>query len=230
MTITEHARRYLLAEGLRPDMVFKVGSCMKEVLSHYEGKIHASDVLRRLGVEQGKYFVVSAHREENVDSRENFGKLVQTLNFLAAKYRMPLIFSTHPRTLKRIKATRARLDKRIRIMKPQGFFDYNKLQLSAFCVVSDSGTIWEESSLMGFPAITIRNAHERPEGVDAGTLVMTGLDKGIVDDAVRTVTGDFAAGHRPAVIPDYNVENVSKAVLRIILGYTSYVKRVIWGM
>ncbi len=230
MTLTEHARRYLLAEGIRPETVFKTGSSMKEVFKHYREKIDGSDVLARLELEVGKFFVVSAHREENIDDETNFSNLMETLNFLGEKFRIPLIFSTHPRTLKRIQEQGIVFNNYVRVLKPLGFFDYNKLQLSSRCVISDSGTIFEESSLLGFPAITIRNAHERPEGVDVGTLIMSGLEKQVVVEAIEVVVSDFAEGYRPKVVSDYDVDDVSKKVLRIIMSYTHFVKRAMWRM
>lgn len=230
MVLTEHARRYLLAEGIRPETIFKTGSSMKEVFAFYRDRIDASDVLKKLDLKDGKFFVISAHREENVDDEVNFRNLVESLNYLGTKYRMPLIFSTHPRTMKRIKERGILFDDHVRTLKPLGFFDYNKLQLSSYCVISDSGTITEESSLLGFPAITIRNAHERPEGVDVGTLIMSGLEKDLVDEAIKIVVGDRVAGYCPKVIPDYDVDDVSKKVLRIIMSYTRYVKRTVWSM
>lgn len=228
MTLTEHARRYLLAEGIRPETIFKIGSSMKEVFTFYHDQIDASDVLSRLGLTKGNYFVVSAHREENIDDEANFKNLVESLNFLGEKYQRPLIFSTHPRTMKRINERNIAFHNQVKVLKPLGFHDYNKLQLSAYCVISDSGTIFEESSLLGFPAITIRNAHERPEGVDVGTLIMSGLEKNLVDEAIQVVVSDFKAGYRPKVIPDFDVDDVSKKVLRLILSYIPYVKRTVW--
>lgn len=228
MTLTEHARRYLLAEGIRPETIFKTGSSMKEVFAFYRDRIDASDVLNRLSIEKREYFVVSAHREENIDDEQNFNNLVETLNYLGEYYKMPLIFSTHPRTMKRIKERNIQFNEYVHVLKPLGFFDYNKLQLSSYCVISDSGTIFEESSLLGFPAITIRNAHERPEGMDSGTLIMSGLEKESVGNAIEVVVGDFNAGYCPKVIPDFDVDDVSKKVLRIIMSYTRYVKRTVW--
>lgn len=230
MVLTEHARRYLLAEGIRPETIFKTGSSMKEVFTVYHDQIDASDVLKRLNLERGKFFVVSAHREENIDDETNFMHLVESLNYIGAKYKMPLVFSTHPRTMKRIKEHGIVFNEFVHVLKPLGFFDYNKLQLSSYCVISDSGTITEESSLLGFPAITIRNAHERPEGVDVGTLIMSGLEKESVDEAIQIVVGDHADGYRPKVIPDYDVDDVSKKVLRIIMSYTRYIRRTVWSM
>jgi UDP-N-acetylglucosamine 2-epimerase (non-hydrolysing) len=228
MTLTEHARRYLLAEGIRPETIFKIGSSMKEVFAFYREKIDRSDVLERLGLAERGFFLVSAHREENIDDEMNFEDLIETLNFLGEKYRKPLVFSTHPRTMKRINERGIAFNDYVRVMKPLGFFDYNRLQLSSYCVISDSGTIFEESSLLGFPAITIRNAHERPEGVDVGTLIMAGLKKDLVDEAIQVVVNDFNDGYRPKVIQDFDVDDVSKKVLRIIMSYTRYVKRTVW--
>jgi len=228
LTLTEHARRYLLAEGIRPETVIKTGSSMKEVFTHYRNGIEHSEILTRLSLDPGNYFVVSAHREENVDDPVNFANLVESLNFLGDKYRIPLVFSTHPRTMQRIAQNQVVFNPCVRVLKPLGFFDYKKLQVSARCVISDSGTIFEEASLLGFAAITIRNAIERPEGMDAGTLIMSGLEKERVDEAIQVVVGDFTAGYRPRLVPDYDVDDVSRKVLRIILGYTSYVNRTTW--
>jgi UDP-N-acetylglucosamine 2-epimerase len=227
---TEHARRYLLAEGLRPELVIKTGSPMREVLDYYRKGIKSSDALTRLGLEAGKYFLVSAHREENVDDPENFRDLLDTLQGLHEHYRLPVIVSTHPRTRKRLDDTGiSDTDGGVRFVEAMGFFDYVKLQLDACCVLSDSGTITEESSILGFPAITIRQAHERPEGMDEGTLVMSGLKRKDVLDAVRVVMrqrSDSARVFRP--VPDYEADNVSKKVVRLIFSYTDYVNRTVW--
>jgi UDP-N-acetylglucosamine 2-epimerase len=230
MTLTEHARRYLLAEGLRPETVIKTGSPMKEVLAHYMPKILKSDVLRRLKLKENKYFVVSTHREENIDSPDNFRNLLDSLNALAKKYDMPVIVSTHPRTRKKLEELGVKgLDKRISFLKPLGFYDYVKLQLNAFCVVSDSGTITEESTILNVPAVTIRQAHERPEGMDEGTLIMCGLKAERVLDSVAVVTSHHSASERRfRLVGDYDTDNVSKKVLRIILSYTDYVNRTVW--
>lgn len=230
LTYTEHARRYLLAEGVRPETVIKTGSPMQEVLNHYLPEIEKSDVLKALGVAPRAYFVVSAHREENVDSESNFSNLLGTLEALAQRYDMPLIVSTHPRTRKRLEEKGiSGLDGRIRFLKPLGFFEYVKLQMLARCVISDSGTITEESSILDFPAVTIRQAHERPEGMDEGTLVMCGLEAGKVIDAIDVVTCQHsAAGRVFALVPDYDAGMVSKKVVRIILSYTEYVNRTVW--
>ena len=230
MAYTEHARRYLLAEGIRPETVIKSGSTMKEILNYYRPQIDASDVLEKLGLRADQYFVVSAHREENIDSEVNFGDLVESLRAIAEKYDLPLIVSTHPRTRKRMEAMNiGDVDERIHFMKPLGFFDYVKLQMNARCTVSDSGTITEESSILSFPAVTIRNAHERPEGMDVGTVIMCGLKADSVLNAIDVVVSHYAGGGRPfSIIPDYDVDNVSKKVLRIILSYTDYVNRTVW--
>lgn len=230
MTYTEHARRYLLAEGVRPETVMKTGSPMKEVLEHYLSHIEASDVLEKLGLEAGQYFVVSAHREENVDSEENFANLLDTLTAIAVRYDCPIIFSTHPRTRKRLEDCGVDgLDQRINFLKPLGFFEYVKLQMHAKCVISDSGTITEESSILNFPAVTIRQAHERPEGMDEGTLIMCGLQAGRVMESIDVVISQFSKEMRRfRVVQDYDTDNVSQKVLRIILSYTDYVNRNVW--
>jgi len=230
MPLTEHARRYLLAEGLRPETVIKTGSPMKEVLLHYMQQINASDVVQRLKVQSGKYFVVSTHREENVDNEENFCNLLESLQMIADQYKMPLIVSTHPRTRKKLEEMNVTdANPLIRFLKPLGFFDYVKLQMNAFCVISDSGTITEESSILNFPAVTIREAHERPEGMDEGTLIMCGLEAKKVIESIQVVTAQYSKDKRQfKLIQDYDVENVSKKVLRIILSYTDYINRVVW--
>lgn len=230
LVFSEHARRYLLAEGIRPETVMKTGSPMLEVLSYYQPKIEASEVLTQLGLQPSTYVVVSAHREENVDSEENFANLLTSLNAIAVRYDLPVIVSTHPRTRKRLELLDiSGLDQRIRFLKPLGFLDYVKLQKNAFCVVSDSGTITEESSILGFPAITIRQAHERPEGMDETTLIMSGLQAESVLKAIDVVREHYAGGGRPfRLLPDYDTDNVSRKVLRIIMSYTEYVDRTVW--
>jgi UDP-N-acetylglucosamine 2-epimerase len=230
LVLTEHARRYLIAEGIRPETIIKTGSHMREVLDFYMSKIQASEILKTLNLQSKKYFLVSAHREENVDSPENLSNLLASLNALAEKYSFPVIVSTHPRTQKRIdQLGDIASHPLIRFAKPFGFFDYNKLQMEAFCVVSDSGTITEESSLLNIPAITIRNAHERPEGMDVGTLIMSGLKPQDVVDAVQVVSTQHQQGARilPAV-EDYEAGAVSKKILRIVMSYTDYINRTVW--
>jgi UDP-N-acetylglucosamine 2-epimerase (non-hydrolysing) len=231
MVLTEHARRYLIAEGIRPETIIKTGSHMEEVLDYYMPKILTSDVLVREGLEQDKFFIVSAHREENVDTPENLRDLLATLRALAEKYQYPIIVSTHPRTRKRLEAIGESLEHPlIRFSKPFGLLDYIKLQMSAFCVLSDSGTITEEASLLNLPAITIRNAHERPEGMDEGTLIMSGLKVDGVLDAVRVVTSQHDRTQRVIpVVRDYQAGPVSKQVVRVVLSYTDYINRTVWS-
>ncbi len=230
MTYTEHARRYLLAEGLRPETVIKTGSPMKEVLVHHREQIDSSDVLDRLELQKSEYFLVSAHREENVDSETNFSNLLASLCSIVQEYDYPVIVSTHPRTRKRLEGKKAEdLDPRIRFMKPLGFLDYVKLQMNAACVVSDSGTITEESSILNFPAVTIRQAHERPEGMDEGTLIMCGLEAETVLASIKVIMAQrLDVGNRFRTVGDYDIDNVSAKVLRIILSYTDYVNRTVW--
>ena len=230
LVLTEHARRYLIAEGIRPETIIKTGSHMREVLDYYMPEIQASGILKKLDLKSREYFLVSAHREENVDSPENLSNLLASLNALAEKYNFPVIVSTHPRTQKRIDQLGGIASHPlIRFAKPFGFFDYNKLQIEAFCVVSDSGTITEEGSLLNLPAITIRNAHERPEGMDVGTLIMSGLKPQDVVDAVHVVTTQYQQGIRTlAAVEDYEAGSVSKKILRIVLSYTDYINRTVW--
>ncbi|MEK7722479.1 MAG: UDP-N-acetylglucosamine 2-epimerase (non-hydrolyzing) [Elusimicrobiota bacterium] len=230
MTLTEHARRYLIAEGIRPETVIKIGSPMKEVLAHYMPNILKSDVLKRLKLKKNAYFVVSAHREENIDSPENFKNLLGSLNALTKEYSIPAVVSTHPRTRKKLEELDLKeLDRRISFLKPLGFYDYVKLQLSAFCVISDSGTITEESTILNIPAVTIRQAHERPEGMDEGTLIMCGLKTERVLESVAVVVKQHSATKRRfRLVPDYDADNVSKKVLRILLSYTDYINRTVW--
>ncbi|MAZ35619.1 MAG: UDP-N-acetylglucosamine 2-epimerase (non-hydrolyzing) [Thalassospira sp.] len=230
LVLTEHARRYLIAEGIRAETIIKTGSHMREVLEYYMPKVQASDVLSRVGLESGRFFVVSAHREENVDTPENISDLMEALNALAEVYDLPVIVSTHPRTRKRINALAgSKVDARVQFMKPFGFCDYIRLQMEALCVLSDSGTITEESSLLNLPAVTIRNAHERPEGMDAGTLIMSGLKKERVLDSVRVIVAQHDRRHPAALyVSDYENPAVSKQVLRIVESYTDYINRTVW--
>lgn len=229
MTLTEHARRYLLAEGLPPELTFNVGSHMHEVLEHFRPRYEASDVLARLSLNEGKFFVISSHREENVDSERNLADLLDALNGLADAYGWPVIVSTHPRTRKKLETLDAlKLDAHIQFLPPFGFHDYIKLQMTAACVVSDSGTITEESSLLGFPAVTIRQAHERPEGMDEGTLVMCGLKRESVLDSVRFAMRAHAAGLTPRPVRDYVAGPVSRKVVAIVLSYIDYINRTVW--
>lgn len=223
MTLTEHARRYLVAEGIPAETVIKVGSSMKEVLANNKQPISDSNVITELGLKEKEYFLLSTHREENVDSEKNFSDLIESINAICETYKYPVIFSVHPRTQKKIDAAGIKLHELVRPMKPLGFADYIKLQQHAFCVISDSGTITEESSLLGFPAITVRQAHERPEGMDEGTLIMTGLDKITVLDSIKIVV----SGRMP-IVKDYDADNVAQKVVRIIMSYTGYINRTVW--
>jgi UDP-N-acetylglucosamine 2-epimerase len=231
LVLTEHARRYLLAEGIPAEKIMKTGSHMREVLDHYMPKIEQSTILSQMGLTSGKFFIVSAHREENVDTPQNLVDLVETLNALAVTYDMPVIVSTHPRTQKRLDALDlGRLEPHIKFLKPFGFCDYVKLQMEALCVVSDSGTITEEGSLLNLPAITIRNAHERPEGMDVGTLIMAGLKKDRVLDAVRVIIAQHDRTRRVMrPVQDYEAGPVSKQLVRIVLSYVDYINRTVWS-
>lgn len=225
MTITEHARRYLVSEGIKPETVIKVGSSMKEVIENNKKQIDSSKVLESLNLTKGKYFVLSAHREENIDDERNFNNLIESIEAIAKKYKLPIIFSAHPRTRKKIEEKNIKFNKLVNYMKPLGFADYIKLQENSFCVISDSGTITEESSILGFPAITIRQAHERPEGMDEGTLIMSGLKK---DDIIRSIDCVTSDNTVMKLVKDYDTDNVSKKVVRIILSYTGYINRTVW--
>lgn len=230
--LTEHARRYLIAEGISGETIIKTGSHMGEVLDFYKDKIKNSDVLKQLGIESGKFFIVSAHREENVDSQENLLNLMETLNALAEEYNYPVIVSTHPRTRKKLDDLKlSSLNHNIKFMKPFGFCDYIKLQIEAYCVISDSGTITEEASLLNLPAITIRNVHERPEGMDVGTLIMAGLKKQRVLEAVKIIISHYDKTLRVmTAVPDYNSSSsVSKQILRVVMSYVDYINRTVWS-
>nr|WP_315463765.1 UDP-N-acetylglucosamine 2-epimerase (non-hydrolyzing) [uncultured Rhodoferax sp.] len=229
LTYSTIARDYLLREGLPPDLVIKTGSPMFEVLNHYRPQIEASDVLTRLGLQEGCYFVVSAHREENIESDKSFEKLVAVLNAVAQDHDLPVIVSTHPRTQKRIDAIGAKFHPQVRLLKPLGFHDYVHLQCSAKAVLSDSGTINEESSILNFPALNLREAHERPEGMEEAAVMMVGLavDRvrqalAILENQARGAVRDFRQ------VADYSIPNVSNKVVRIIHSYTDYVNRVVW--
>jgi len=229
LTYSSIARDYLLREGLPPDLVIKTGSPMMEVLSHYRAHIDRSDVLTRLGLQEQAYFVVSAHREENIESDTAFDALVKVLNALAGDHELPVIVSTHPRTQKRIDATGATFHKGVRLLKPLGFHDYVRLQLGARAVLSDSGTINEESSILNFPALNLREAHERPEGMEEAAVMMVGLNVDRVRQGLDILSGQARGEQRSLrLVADYSIPNVSDKVLRILQSYTDYVNRVVW--
>lgn len=230
MPLSEHARKYLERENVPPETIIKTGSPMTEVLNFHRENIENSRILEKEGYSPGEYFIVSTHREENVDSQENFNNLLESLNSIALKYNRKVIVSTHPRTRKKLEEMGfSNQNTLIEFMKPFGFLDYIKLQMNAFCVISDSGTITEESSILGFPAITIRQAHERPEGMDEGTLIMAGLIKDRILEAIDIVTSQIQ-NRRLATkrVGDYEADNVSQKVVRIILSYTDYINRTVW--
>ena len=228
LTYSEHSRRYLLAEGLRGDRVIKTGSPMKEVLDFHRDAIDRCDVLARMGLEKGRYFTVSLHREENVDDAGRLAGLVEALHALAERYGHPLVFSVHPRTRRRLDAAGVKLDPRVRAMPPLGFIDYNALQRQAFCAVSDSGTITEEAAILGFPAVTAREAHERPEGMDEAVVAMSGLRPDRIVQAVELTRLQFER-FGPARLPaDYDAPGVSWKVAKIIQSYTGLINRQVW--
>ena len=231
MPYTEHARRYLLQEGLPPELTIKTGSPMKEVIDYHSKGIASSEVLKEMKLEPGKYFIVSMHREENIDRDDHFSSLLTALDTIADEYEWPVVISTHPRT-------RNRLEKRsfeagndhLRFLKPLGFYDYIKLQTQCACAISDSGTITEESSILNFPAVTIRQTHERPEGMDEGTVVMTGLDPNHILASIKLVMAHASTAKQPfRIVEDYTMDNVSKKVVRTIFSYTGYVNRKVWS-
>ena len=229
LTYSDIAREYLLAEGLPADLVIKIGSPMFEVLSHYRQKIDASNVLERLGLRVNGYFMVSAHREENVDGDASFARLVEVLNAVAERHGLPVIVSTHPRTQKRVDATGARFHPNVRLLKPLGLSDYVHLQMKARAVLSDSGTITEESSILNFPALNIREAHERPEGMEEASVMLVGLSKERVLQGLEIIASQPSGAVRLLrPVADYSMPNVSDKVLRIIVSYTDYVNRVVW--
>lgn len=229
LTYSEIAREYLLREGLPPDQVIKTGSPMREVIEHYRSGIEASDVLSRLCLERQRYFVVSSHREENVDSPENLKKLFGILNALAEQYGEPVIVSTHPRTRKRLEALALHAHPLVQFLKPFGFLDYIKLQTNARCVLSDSGTITEESSILNFPALNLREVHERPEGFEEAAVMMVGLNMDRVMQGLAILDSQPRGEHRALrLVDDYSPANVSDKVLRIIQSYTDFVNRKVW--
>ena len=229
LTYTEIAREYLLREGLPPDQIIKTGSPMREVLNFYSESIESSEIISDLGLVNDQYFVVSSHREENVDSPENLHKIIQILNRLAEGYNFPIIFSTHPRTKSRLNDLGVEVNPLVRFLKPFGFLDYIKLQINARCVLSDSGTITEESSILNFPALNIREAHERPEGFEEGAVMMVGLDSSLVMQSLKVIDSQSRGADRMLdLVKDYAPDNVSEKVLRIIMSYTDFVNRKVW--
>ena len=229
LTYSTIARDYLLAEGLPADLVIKTGSPMFEVLNHYKAKIEASDILETLGLKEQQYFIVSAHREENINSEQNFLDLVDMLNAVAEKYQFPVIVSTHPRTRNRIEELNIEFHPLVQLLKPLGFSDYNKLQLSAKAALSDSGTINEESSILNFPALNLRQAHERPEGMEEAAVMMVGLTAKRILQGLDILESQARGEERSLrLVDDYSMPNVSEKVVRIILSYTDYVNRIVW--
>jgi UDP-N-acetylglucosamine 2-epimerase (non-hydrolysing) len=230
MPLTEHAKQYLISEGIDPSTIIKTGSCMREILDYYSSKIEKSTIHKKLGLKTKNYFLVSAHREENVDYEENLVSLLLSLNSISEEYGIPVIVSTHPRTKDRLEKMKNKIKphRLISFLKPIGFFDYVFLQQNSKCVISDSGTISEESSILKFPAIMIRVAHERPEGMDEGSVIMSGLEKNRVVEAIDMVLNQVSSGNIPSIVDDYNVDNVSLKVSRIILSYIDYINRTVW--
>jgi UDP-N-acetylglucosamine 2-epimerase (non-hydrolysing) len=230
LTYSDIAREYLLREGLPPDRIVKTGSPMFEVLHYYLSSIQSSLILEKLGLEQNEYFVVSAHRDENISSELNFSNLIDSLNLIGEKYALPIIFSTHPRTRKMIDSKNVTLNEHIHLLKPLGFNDYNALQLNAKAVLSDSGTISEESSILNFPALNIRQAHERPEAMEEASVMMVGLNpERILQGLVQLESQKRGDGRSFRTVADYSMPNVSEKVVRIILSYVDYIKRVVWS-
>jgi UDP-N-acetyl-L-fucosamine synthase len=231
LVLTEHARRYLIAEGIPAETIIKTGSHMNEVITYYKEKILESTILEKLNLQKNKYFIVSAHREENVDDDLNLTNLIQSLNVIAEKYNLPIIVSTHPRTKKRLQSLNLKYSHDlINFSKPFGFFDYLKMQINAKCVISDSGTITEEASLLKFPAITIRNTHERPEGMDEGILIMSDISPKEILNAISIITKHYQDINSICPVLDYNALNVSKKILRIVSSYINYVNKTVWKL
>jgi len=230
LTYSDIAREYLLREGLSADRIIKTGSPMFEVLNHYLPSIQQSDVLSRLSIEAHKYFVVSAHREENINNEKNFLGLMACLNLIAEKYNFPIIVSTHPRTRKMIDAKGISLHENVQLLKPLGFNDYNALQMNSYAVLSDSGTISEESSILNFPALNIRQAHERPEAMEEASVMMVGLNPERVLQGLVQLNSQLRGEERSfRKVADYSIPNVSDKIVRIVISYTDYIKRVVWG-
>jgi UDP-N-acetylglucosamine 2-epimerase (non-hydrolysing) len=229
MVLTEHARRYLIREGIKPETIIKVGSSLVEIFEHFKYKIQDSNILNELGLKEKDYIVISLHREENVDNPKNFDNFLKSLSDIQKYYDKKIIISTHPRTRKKIEQNATFFkDDNIYFLKPFGFFDYVKLETNSFCVLSDSGTITEEASILKFPAVTLRRAHERPEGMDEGTLIMTEINSDSIINAVNIVTNQAKEGFELKTVLDYESKNVSQKVVRIIVSYIEYVNRTVW--
>lgn len=231
MTYSDIAREYLIREGILPDRIIKTGSPMYEVLKYYQSKIENSDILHELKIEPYKYFLISCHREENVNSEKNFSDFVNLLNSLAVQYSLPIIVSTHPRTRKMIEYNKPDFNPLIRFLKPLGFLSYNNLQINAKTVLSDSGTISEESSILNFPALNIREAHERPEAMEESSVMLVGLNQDRIFQGLRVLDKQMRGEERTLhLVRDYSMDNVSEKVIRIIISYTDYIKRVVWNL
>ncbi len=230
LTYSDIAREYLIREGLPADRIIKTGSPMFEVLNHYMSAIHSSKVLERLGIEKNRFFVVSAHREENINSEKHFNSLIDSLNIIAEKYHLPIIVSTHPRTRNMIESKKITVAPEVQFLKPLGFNDYNALQTNSYAVLSDSGTISEESSILNFPALNIREAHERPEAMEEASVMMVGLDpERILQGLVQLESQKTGKDRNFRRVSDYSMPNVSEKMVRILISYTDYVKRVVWA-
>ena len=230
LPLTDHARNYLITEGLDPNKIFKIGSCMKEILNFYSEKINSSEILKNLKLKSKEFFLVSIHREENVDYYDNLISFIESLNEVVKIYGKQIIISTHPRTRNRLKdiENKLNINKKIKFIKPVGFFDYINLQKKSICVISDSGTISEESSILKFPAIMIRKAHERPEAMDEGTVIMSGLQKNRIIESINITLESFKSGYIPNTVFDYDIDNVSVKVVKIIFSYIDYINSNTW--
>ena len=228
LAYTEHARRYLLSEGMRKEYTFVTGSPLPEVFHKYMDKIDESNVLETLRLEKGKYILVSAHREENIDNDKNFKSLTDALNTIAENYNMPIIYSTHPRSWKRIESMNIKFHENIKQLKPFGFYDYNKLQKDSFCVLSDSGSLAEESNIMGFPGVSIRTSTERPEAIDKGSVILGGITSDSITQAMEVITRQKKLGEETVKVHDYTDINVAMKVVNIIQGYTGVINNFIW--
>ena len=228
LPLTEHARRYLIREGINPETIIVTGSPMKEVLNHYKNKIAKSKIVKELNLTSNDYFVVSAHRAENIESKSNFNNLLDSLCGVAKHYDKKIIVSTHPRTMNKLKVqNKLKINNNILFLKPMGFFDYINLEQNAFCVISDSGTITEEAAILNFPAITIRDSHERPEGMDEGVLIMSGLKRDNVIESIDLVKS-YSSKNQNSIPKDYDVDNYSKKIVKIVHSYIDYIQRTVW--